>query len=125
MKICLITAYLPPFKGGISTNVFNLIRYLKESPDVTCVKTITQHGKPSDSVTVIKRSKCLFSILAFLKLLKIRPDVINSHSAAYTLIPAVIYKFLFPASCLVHSFHTDNVSYLGKTKKNSIMNNKF
>ena len=118
MKICLITAYLPPLKGGISSNVFNLSRYLKESPDVTCVKTITQQGKPSDSVTVIKRSKYLFSILAFLKLLKIRPDVINSHSAAYTLIPAVIYKFLFPASCLVHSFHTDNVSYLGKTKKN-------
>lgn len=106
MRICLLTPYYIPIKGGISNYILHLSKNLDEKNHISYV--ITNQGiKDSKNVFVADTNKIFFIFKALLHIKKIRPDVLHSHAHWYVLAPCVIYKFFNPKTTLVHTFHTD------------------
>lgn len=106
MRICLITPYYIPIKGGISSYVFNLYTNLNGKNHKSFV--ITNLGiKDSQNVYVANTNKIFFIYKAFLQIRKIKPDVLHSHAHWYVLVPCVFYKLTNPKTAVLHTFHTD------------------
>lgn len=106
MRICLLTPYYIPIKGGISNYVFHLSKNLDEKNNISYV--ITNLGiKDNNNVFVADTNKIFFIFKALLHIKKINPDVLHSHAHWYVLAPCVIYKLLNPKTAVLHTFHTD------------------
>lgn len=109
MKICLITPYYMPIKGGISNYVLSLSENLSEKNQETYI--ITRQGiKDAEEVYVSDVNKIFFILKAFFRIRALKPDVLHSHAHWYLLAPCVIYKFFKPNTCVIHTFHTDPIN---------------
>jgi glycosyltransferase involved in cell wall biosynthesis len=119
MKICLITPYFKPIKGGISNYVLQMSKTLKEKEQKVYI--ITRQGKKDiETDYVINVNKFFFIIKTFLRIWNLKPDILHSHSHWYTLAPCIIYKYLKPRTVVVHTFHTDPVENPNKIKRVSL-----
>lgn len=108
MRICLLTPYYLPIKGGITNYVFYLSKNLDEKNHISYV--ITNRGiKNSENVFVADTNKIFFIFKALLQIRKIRPEVLHSHAHWYVLAPCVVYKLLNPKTIVLYTFHTDPV----------------
>lgn len=106
MKICLLTPYYIPVRGGISNYVFHLSRNLDGKITHSYI-IANKGGKDSENVYINNTNKIFFICKALLQIKKIRPDVLHSHAHWYVLAPCVIYKILNPRTIVLHTFHTD------------------
>lgn len=116
MKLCVITPYYHPIKGGITSYVSHLVKELKENKNMT-VDVITRLGEEQEGVTVIKTNKIFFIIKTYMLLRKEKYDVIHTHAHWYTLAPAILYKFLNQKTRIVHTFHTEPLDMMRGLKK--------
>lgn len=105
MKLCIITPYYPPIKGGITTNVVNLARTLQKYKNID-VRILTRKGRSDKNARAFDTTKTIFIIKTFLAICKEKPDVIHSQSHWYTLMPGVLYILLHPKTRLIHTFRT-------------------
>lgn len=108
MRLCFITPYYYPIKGGISTNILNLAVTLQKYKNIDVI-IFTRKGKSNKIVRAIDTTKIIFVIRAFFALYKEKPDVIHTQSEWYTLMPGVLYKLLCPKTRLIHTFRTEPV----------------
>lgn len=116
MRICIITPYYLPVKGGITSYVLNLAESLKTGKNVISI-IARKGGNKDNTVYAINRKKRIFVLKTFLVLWEIKPDVIHSHAHWYTLAPGIIYKFFNPKTIVVHTFHTDPLDNMKGLKK--------
>jgi L-malate glycosyltransferase len=116
MKICIITPFYKPIKGGISSYVFQISEALKFLEQEVYIIT-RQGAKDSEKIYAFDTNKLLFIFKAFLHLLKLKPDVLHSHSSWYLLTPCIIYKFFRPKTIVIHTFHTDPIRKPNKAKR--------
>lgn len=111
MKVAIISNYWKNSDaGGMSKNVINFVEELK-TRDRIQLYLIYKEGKDNEFIH-IDAPKPLFIILAFLALLRIKPDVINSRENWYCLLPGYLYKKLRPVK-LIHTYHTYPGSDMG------------
>jgi len=116
MKICLITPYYKPIKGGISNYVLQMSKALTEKEQEVYI--ITRQGKKdTEADYVIDVNKFFFVIKAFLCIWILKPDILHSHSHWYTLAPCIIYKYFKHGTVIIHTFHTDPVKNPNKIKR--------
>jgi len=118
MKLTVITPYYHPKEGGgMATYVIGLITALKRNYNIL-IDVITEAGESSDSVNVLNTYPLFFPFKAFLTLLKLKPDVIHSHSHIRMLVPGILYKLLLhPKTKVIHTLHT----YPSTSKKSIII----
>jgi glycosyltransferase involved in cell wall biosynthesis len=114
VKICLLTPYYPPFKGGISSYLSSLRSKLDDFNFDTCV--VARYGNSNKRTYVIKW-KIWYIIKSYFILHNEKPDVIHAHSNWYTLVPSIIYKIFNRNTRLVFTFHTEPTKTLKGIKK--------
>ena len=107
MKLTVITPYYHPKEGGgMATYVIGSITALKRNYNIL-IDIITEVGESSDSVNVLNTYPLFFPFKVFLTLLKLKPDVIHSHSHIRMLVPGILYKLLLhPKTKVIHTLHT-------------------
>ena len=115
MRLCVITPYYHPIKGGITSYVSYLVKTFQEN--TMTVDIITRLGEKQEGITAIKTNKMFFILKTYMLLHKNRYDIIHSHSHWYTLAPSVLYKFFSPKTRIVHTFHTEPFGMMKGLKK--------
>lgn len=95
--------------GGVKNYLTNLVDALNGMGRVKITVIFREGDDPSNYK--IEGNRFLFPIHSFIKLLKIKPDVINSHGPWYCAIPGCLYKSLFRKK-FVWTFHTQPVRQL-------------
>lgn len=113
-KICALTPYYPPIKGGISSYLSNLMSELEDLNFDTIV--ISRYGNIDKKIHIINQ-KIYFVIKSYLILCNFKPDIIHAHSNWYTLVPAVAYKIHNHKTRLIFTFHTEPVGKMKNYKK--------
>lgn len=103
MKIVIITPYYTPIKGGITTDVENLVKSIRKKIG-SDVNVISWQGGNKNYLS--SKSKIYFTIKTFLTLLRLKPDVIHSFSSWFTLAPGVLYKLFNRSTKLIFTFLT-------------------
>lgn len=116
MRICIITPYYYPIKGGITSYVSHLVKELEEDKDIS-VDVIARLGAEQEGVTAIHTNKIFFIAKTYIQIHKKRYDIIHSHAHWYTLAPGVLYNFLNPKTRVVHTFHTELLKEMKGLKK--------
>lgn len=116
MKVCIVTAYYHPVRGGVTTYVSNLAKALRKNQNIK-VDIITRFGESSSDVCAINRNKFFFVVNAFFVLLQKKPEVLHSQGSWYILLPCVMYKIFHPKVTVVYTFHTDPIKKLSGLKK--------
>ena len=114
LKICVLTPYYVPVKGGISSYVYNLVLTLNIFNFNTIV--IARYGNINENVFIVN-NKIYFIIKSYLIICKEKPDIIHAHSNWYTLATSVIYKTIHPKTRIYpcvspHPFNTQMVVHL-------------
>lgn len=104
MKVVVMTNYWKESPGGgVKVYLTNLVEELRKMG--ANVLVIFREGKDNENIQ-IKGSRFLFPLKAFIRLLRIKPNVIHSHGPWYTLFPAIMFKILFRKTRVIHTFHT-------------------
>ncbi|MEJ5292209.1 MAG: glycosyltransferase family 4 protein [Candidatus Methanosuratincola sp.] len=101
MKVCVITTYWKGSGGGVSSYLSNLVYEMGKRVEV---QVIFREGHDNKNIQ-LKCNRFIFPIIAFMRLLSLKPDVLHSNGAWYCLLPAVIYGKLNRIK-VVHTFHT-------------------
>jgi glycosyltransferase involved in cell wall biosynthesis len=117
-KLVIITNYWYPIIGGVSTHLTKLYNGFTRYSDYE-MNVIFREGmsRRKNEISIPYKNKLFFSITCFLKLIKLKPDIINSHGPWFNNLPTIIYKFLRPKTTIVHTHHTDPMRFLKGTKK--------
>jgi len=116
MKVCIVTAYYSPIRGGITTYITNLSRALRKREN-TEVEIITRFGDRGVNVFPMSQNRVLFVLHTFFFLLRTRADVLHSQGSWYLLLPCVAYKMIHPKTRVICTFHTDPAKSLEGYKK--------
>lgn len=115
MKICIITPYYKPIKGGISNYVLHTFEALIDKKQEVYV-IARQGAKDGKAIYLADTNKIFFIIKTFLHIRNLKPDVLHSHSQWYILAPCVLYKYFNSKTVVIHTFHTDPVKSPNKIK---------
>lgn len=115
IKICIITPYFTPIKGGITTYLFNLVSYLNKSQIPVFV--ITRFGAPDRKTYLVNTNKIFFILKSYIILKNERPSVIHANSNWYTLSAAILYKLIHTNVKVIFSFHTEPLDKIKGHKK--------
>lgn len=115
MKILMITPYMKPIMGGISTYVEGLCAGLREQ-DAICT-VIAEKGRSTVGPDRIERSPMGFLCEGFLAALAFKPHIIHVHSNWRGLTIALAYKRLFKNTPVFFTFHTDYLAPLKSPKR--------
>ncbi|MCK4261383.1 MAG: glycosyltransferase family 4 protein [Halanaerobiales bacterium] len=113
MKICFITPFYLPVRGGITTYVANLSDILREN-DKFQVSIISRSGNGDITYS---NGKFIFVLKTFFSMMKMKPQVVHSHAAWYALFPGSLYKMLNRNVVLIHTFHTEPTKKIDGFKK--------
>ncbi len=105
MKIIILTPYWFPIIGGVTTYVSNLVKALRRKNKEFSISIVSRLGD-TEWIIAKNSNKVLFLLRSFFLLVKIKPEVVHSHDAWYTLLPGVLYKVIMPKTTLVFTFHT-------------------
>lgn len=103
-KVVILTPFYSPVKGGITTFVQNLSRFLEN--EQISVLLITREGEAQNKVEVLRSGKYRSMVKLIISLTRKKCDVLHSHSHWYFMVPCIWYKLLYPKTILVHTFHT-------------------
>jgi len=103
MKIVIITPYYTPIKGGITTDVENLVKSIRKKMDFD-VRVISWQG--GNKKYLSSKNKIYFTIKTFLALLRLKPNVVHSFSSWFALAPGVLYKLFNRSAKLIFTFLT-------------------
>jgi len=105
MKVAIIANYWKNSSGGgVKTYLTNLVDALNKTGRVQTVVVFREGSDPENFK--VSGNRFLFPVRAFLRLIKIRPDVIHSHGTWYCLMAGCLYKLFFRRARLIHTFHT-------------------
>lgn len=115
MRVLMITPYMKPIMGGISTYLDGLSRGLRKQ-DAACA-VITEKGESTPGSSRTDRSLIRFLAEGILAVLRFRPSVIHIHSNWRGFLMALAYRRLFRHTALFFTFHTDSLSPLSGAKK--------
>lgn len=116
MKILLITPYMKPVLGGISTYVDGLRQGLKRRGAVCDI--LAEKGESITGTKRTDRSFVRFLAEGILAILAFRPSVVHVHSNWRGFLIALPYSWLSRRSALFFTFHTDFLSPLSGFRKN-------
>lgn len=115
MKVLMISPYMKPIMGGISTYLEGLSRELRAQNAVCAV--IAEKGESTLPSSRTDRGLIRFLAEGILAAFQFRPSVIHIHSNWRGFLVALAYKRLFRHTALFFTFHTDSLSPLSGVKK--------
>jgi glycosyltransferase involved in cell wall biosynthesis len=111
----MITPYMKPVLGGISSYLDGLCRGVREQ-ETTC-EVIAEKGESTLGTSRTDRSLLRFLTEGILAALSLRPDVLHVHSSWKGFLIALPFKLLSRQSALFFTFHTDSISPLSGFRK--------
>jgi len=115
LRVLMLTPYMKPVLGGISTYLEGLTSELRRQ-NAVCV-VVSEKGKGTTDLVRTDRSHLRFISEGILSAFSLRPDVIHIHSNWRGFLVALAYKRLFRCTPVFFTFHTDSLSPLSGLKR--------
>lgn len=109
MKVAILTHYWRTSKGGgINTYLTEVVRLLESKTKINIIFT---YGEDKNNLKLFEK-KIIFRRFiaitdAYIKLLRIKPNVIHVHESFELLISAALYRIFHKDIRLVYTFHTE------------------
>ncbi|MFQ5910022.1 MAG: glycosyltransferase family 4 protein [Thermoplasmata archaeon] len=116
MKVLMITPFMSPVIGGISTFLDGLSNELSGRERTVCV-VVAEKGQGTHQSPRTHRSLPRFLAEGILAAFSLKPDVIHIHSNWRGFLIASVYRWLNRATPVFFTFHTDSLSPLLGLKK--------